>query len=423
MWDGKTGYTMLTYRFRFYDKHLHWLCETKFLYNRVVKHYYHLLIEHSEWLIMTNFNLMRKLELMTVGNREMKKAGQTACYPLLDFPTIPLYFRRAAINCAISMMRSYQTQMAKAKERADEKISKPSLAGTFSSAPVYYKGMYKEFKKDSILLKVFTGEKWVWNQYRFQGRIFPKEAQPLSPFIKIEKKQAYLHVPVKLPVKNTQSVKERMQTEERILAVSFPGNDSIAIGAVITRKGIFEKATFFQGGRRLKAEKNTLKRKLKKLKKKQESLSQSRAVEKYRKKIEQVNDYYAHLVSRRILDVCEKEEIQVIVVPNYQQVIDFSHMRYLKTDNYEWIGRRIICYLKYKAYKEGRIVSTVPATHISDCCSECGAKIKRYNEGHKPGTRYFGGQLFCCPNGHQGSSGLNTARNIGKKFLSYYPLE
>lgn len=432
MSEEKKGYATITYRMRFYDKHLDWLWETRILYNQVVKHYYNLLAEIPEMFVLSNYKLMRELEVMTIGTREMKKTGQEVQYPFLDFPVIPLYFRRAAINCAISMMRSFLTQKEKLEtfeiqSNGRKSVSFPSMATTFAAAPVYYKGMYKELKEDSIMLKVYTGKKWIWNCYRFSGRILPKDAYIMSPVIYVEKKQAYLHVPVRKAVDDIRSIKERMETEESILAVSFPGNDSIAVGAVMTRNGSFKKAVFFQGGLEMKAKKNALKRKLERLEK-QQGLSMGKSGYecqtipggRYRKRIRNINEHYAHLISRRILNYCIEQKIRVIVVPNYQEAIDFTKKRYLKTDHFEWIGRRIIRYLKYKAFSEGILVSAVPVAHISDCCSECGAKIRRYNEGYTPGTHYFGGQLFLCPNGHQGNSGLNTARNVGRKFLSYY---
>lgn len=421
MKEEKKGHIILTYRLRFYDKHLDWLWQTKILYNKVVEHYCKLLMEHLELLNFGSYDLMRELEMMSVGTKEMKRNGQIVPYSLHDFPTIPLYFRRAAINCAISLMRSFQIQNLKALLSVEGQDLISSRVPVFSVSPVYYKGMYKEITENSIWLKVFTGERWVWNCYRFSGRPLPKDAVLLSPVICIEKKQAYLHVPVKKMVDDIRTVKERIQAGTRILAVSFPGSDSIAVAAVMTWEGGFEKAMFFHGGSELKAKRNQLKRRLKKIKRPKMQNEWNEAIGKrYREKIQNINEYYAHLISRRILDYCMKQKIKVIVVPKYQHTIDFSKKQYLETDAYEWIGRKIIRFLKYKAFSEGILVSTVPTIHISDCCSECGAKIKRYNEGHIPNKNYFGGQLFCCPNGHRGNSGLNTARNVGKRFFSYY---
>ena len=60
------------------------------------------------------------------------------------------------------------------------------MVKTFLVAPVYYKGMYKEWEKDSIMLQVYTGKRWVWNCYHFKGRNLPERAQILSPLIYTE---------------------------------------------------------------------------------------------------------------------------------------------------------------------------------------------------------------------------------------------
>ena len=133
-----------------------------------------------------------------------------------------------------------------------------------------------------------------------------------------------------------------------------------------------------------------------------------------------LNHYYIHSISRQILDYCLEQNIKVIVVPNYEMGMDFSGKKYLKTDSYRWLGRSIIKHLKYKAFQQGIVVTSVPPYHISDCCSECGAKIRKYNEGHTAGVHYYGGRLFLCPNGHKGNTARNTARNVGKYFLAYY---
>ena len=127
-------------------------------------------------------------------------------------------------------------------------------------------------------------------------------------------------------------------------------------------------------------------------------------------KIENLNDYYAHQISRQILEYGKKHQIQVIAVPNYEMGIEFSKRKYFEGNRFDWIGRKIIKYLKYKAFQEGMIVGTVRPYHISDSCAECGSRILKYN----------GGKLYVCSKGHRGNSGLNTARNIGQHFLKNY---
>ena len=140
----------------------------------------------------------------------------------------------------------------------------------------------------------------------------------------------------------------------------------------------------------------------------------------YLEKIERLNEMYAHRISRKIVLFAQEEDIKVIVVPHYEEEIAFQKMRYFKVSEYDWIGRKIIRFLKYKAFQKGIVVGSVGAYHIADRCSECGSEIKKYNEGHRANKRYYGGKLYVCEKGHRGNSGENTARNIGKRFLERY---
>ena len=131
-------------------------------------------------------------------------------------------------------------------------------------------------------------------------------------------------------------------------------------------------------------------------------------------------NFLSAILKRKLAELRRKYKIKVIVVPHYETTINFNDKRYMNTDNYHWLGRSIIKKLKYKAFQQGMVVTSIRPYHISDTCSECGLKIKKYNEGHTAGQKYLGGKLFVCPNGHQGNTAYNTAKNIGKSFLSYW---
>lgn len=426
MEQKKTGSATTTYKLRLYQKHLNWLQTTKELYNSVLAFYYKILFEHQELLKLNNHSLMRELEILTVGTKDMKKAQTPPDYSLEQFPKLPLYFRRAVINSAISLVRSYQKNLEN-WELHPEIFSCPSRAQQFHASPVYYKGMYKDFTESTICLKLYTGEKWKWTTYHYIGRAIPDRAETLSPTIKIEKKEAWLHVPVIEQVDDIRTIQERMKTEEKILAVSFPGNDSMAVCSVITKKGEELNSCFIRGGKELKTKKKKFCKKIEKVRvsrgnKGKEQLDAIVPESIYFHKIEKINEQYAHMISKKIIDFAVQHKIKVIAVPNYEQEIDFKKMRFLKAGEYDWIGRKIIRFLKYKAFQKGIVVGTIRPYHISDTCSICGSPIQKYNEGHKPHKNYYGGKLFLCPNGHRGNSAQNTARNIGKKFLERYQI-
>lgn len=405
----QTGYSICTYRVRLYDRHFKWIQETKALYEEVVHHFLGVLKQKAELLEQSDFNLLRTLEIYCIGTKEMKAQGILPEFPMNGFPKIPLYFRRSAINAAIVVAKTAKSCGKKVWEHLIE-----------NCPMTLYKGMYQEFTDTSIQLKLFNGEKWVWVTYPFTGRDFPKEAERLSPMLVIEKKNVYLNVPIKRTVSDIRTVKERMQEETRICAVAFPDYDVMAVVVILSKDGQEQECKFFRGGKQKEYQKKRILEQIQKSIKSRGLHPDGRENTILYSRLRKINDYYAHRISRQIVNYCLEKQIKMIVLPNYEMSIDFKEKKYLKTDNYRWLGRSIIQKLQDKAFQEGIIVTTVKPYHISDTCHICGATIAKYNEGHVPGKHYYGGKLFICPNGHKGNSAENTANNIGKQFLSYF---
>ncbi len=422
---AKTGHCILTYRVRLYDRHYSWLEQTKELYTKVVAHFFEVLTKEEELLQQSDFLLLRALEEKCIGTKEMKAKGIAVPYPLLDFPKIPLYFRRSAINAAIALMRKC-TLNSEWRGLEQEGEVNPFERISSTCPLTLYKGMYQNFTDNTIELKVFNGENWKWITYPFSGRSFPKEATILSPFLVLRKKQAWLNVPLSFEVPDIRTVKERMEQEERICAVSFPDYNVMAAAVIFTKDGQFIDRQLFKGGKQRENQRKRVLEQIKQneesrgIKRKKEELSYPMENTKLYQKLREINRYHAQSVSRQILNYCTKQKVKIIVVPNYEVPINFIDKRYMNTDSYRWIGRSIIKKLKYKAFQQGIVVTSIRPFHISDTCSECGSKIKRYNEGHTAGQKYLGGKLFICPNGHQGNVAYNTATNVGKSFLTYW---
>lgn len=407
--EAKTGYRTITYRFRLYCNRKDCLEETKRMYNRVLEFYYGVLQQEPELLNLSRQQTMRQLELLTVGAR----GEETEAKHPIPYDKVPLYFRRAAISDAIRLYRAYVNGNENGAKAAEE----------FHASPIYYKGMYKDFCNDSIRLKLFDGERWSWEECRIDlcGREFPENLKMLSPTIKVNGNRTMLHVPVQEPVDDVRTVKERMQTEERICAMSFPGGDCFAVLAVLDREGHLLETKFIRGGKRLAEEKGRL---IGRLKRNRESMGGDTSKlppdenKHIKEKLHNLAEDAAHKVSHQVVSYCEERGIRILVVPNYKQnTINMNELGYLNATSYDWLGRRIISYIKYKAFGRGMVVASVSRKDISRTCHSCGAQVKKYNEGHAPSVNYYGGKNFICPNGHQGNSHLNSAINTGLKFL------
>ncbi len=420
--EKKTGYHIITYRFRLYCPHKSWLLETKAIYNQALTFYLELLLKKPELTeLSSGRQIMRKLELLSVGARGQDK--ESVEYPL-PVEKLPLYFRRAAINDAIRICRSWKNRdfsLEALSEKSNEKDRKALRA-----SPVFYQGMYKDFTNTSISLKLWNGEKWVWEVCDVDtcGRGFPMEGRMLSPVLKLSGNRAMLHVPVKEKVEDTRTVKERLLAGGRICAAAFPCNDCLAVLIVVDKDGRCTRSLFIRDGKELAHRKKQL---LNRIRRNRAAMGIGPGKEGFGKGLEEENkhlkekirnltDAYAHKVSRRIVDFCEEEGIQILVVPNYKQSMDLNQMGYLSATSYDWLGRRITQYLRYKAFGRGIVTTSVSTKGIASTCHICGEPVKRFNGENRPGRNYYGGKNFICPNGHRGNSYFNEAVNVGKRF-------
>ena len=243
----KTGFRTITYRFRLYCDHMDWLKETKQMYNRVLAFYYDVIRKEPEIWDVPKLKMMRELELLTVGSKAEESTDTK--YPV-PFEKVPLYFRRAAINDAIRLQVSFRTGEENGAKQAEG----------FDASPIYYKGMYKEFTNTSIRLKLFNGDKWVWEDCTIDtcGRTMPEEEQMMSPIIVLEKGRAMLHVPVKEEVEDVRTVKERLGDSEKICAAYFPNSDTMAALVVLDGTGKLLESRFIHGGKDLAHRKKVL---------------------------------------------------------------------------------------------------------------------------------------------------------------------
>ena len=409
----KAGYAITTYKIQLNYKHLDWFKQTQSLFDAVLAFYYKLLEKQPETLELSNQNLLRYLELPTIKQRD----GTKPEIPL-PFEKIPLYFRRAAINAAISMYRSY---MGKLKTWAEKQIKneKPSPPKRLHMSMLYYKGMYKDFDEKSILLKLYTGRAWAWVKHRYTGRPFPENAELMSPTVVIKKKKVMLHIPVKEIVEDGRTAKARVKQHESFVAVALTTSDSLAVCTTIQADGRASHPYFIKGGKELAHRRKQLLGYTKRSSAPENVNGRPNA--KYYQKITRVTDHYAHEVSRKIVDYAVRQSAKLIVMPGYSNSFAKGTLPYLKTNVMDFIGRRIIRYTSYKAWQAGIVVTFNSVGNAKKECYHCGSVIYKYNAEYQPPSQnFYGGKNFRCKEGHKGSTALNTARNIGKSFYGAF---
>lgn len=407
--NNKKGYQVTTYRSRIYCSQKEWLWNTKEIYNFVLEFYYEILKNEFKLEVLNQWEIMRQLELWTIGNQ--RKEGIRYPFP---FGKVPLYFRRAAISDAIRLYRSYK--------EGEKRNSSVKPAGHFFTSPIFYKGMYKEFSQEGISLKLWTGERWVWTKCSLDtfGRKWPEGSAILSPVLKLEGKRAMLHIPVRQEVADVRTVQERFAVDVILCSSAFPNNDCMAVLTILGRDGRYRCSRFIRGGSQFACEKKKL---LNRIRKNQESMGgkarkpQERENEYLKEKLKNLSENYAHQVSRQIVDFCEEQRVNILVVPGYGMPMNLNQIGYLSAASYDWIGRKIIQYVRYKAFGKGIIVTSVSTKDMAAVCYICGEQIKRFNKKNRPGKNYYGGKNYICPNGHRGNAYFNSAMNVGRRFL------
>lgn len=395
MIDLKIGYSTTTYRKQLYSRHLDWIKQTKTLYNDVLAFYYQILMKQPQLLSLSSYELLRTLEILTIGTKEMKKKGDLPEIPLTNFPKLPLYFRRAAINAAIGITKSFLARYSLWQEQygfTGKETGCPQPATQFHSSPLYYQGMYRNWKEDMIELKLWTGSRWIWTRYRMKGRTLPKQGKRCSPSIKVFQNRAELHIPVEQPVTDIRKLSERMKLGESICAVSLPNQDTLAVCIHMNKQEQILHSLFIKGGTEIKHRKEVLLHN-----KNGDDLLSS----KIRQKIGQIHEDCAHKISKQIVEFAKEVHASVIVVPNYGILNQ-------KKDCYNWIGRNIIKKISYKAFQKGILLVMVSIDNLLDVCAVCGAKFLKLQSE------------FICPNGHCGNTAWNITVQVGKIFLKSY---
>lgn len=392
--SSKQGYSITTWRLRLRCRHPDWLKETQDFFNQVEQFYYDLLLEHQELWNLNSQKTLRALEMLSLPGRE-KRVPENP-FPWTD---VPLYFRRAAANAGIAAAKSYITREEKFPSRK---------ASSFNSAVVYYKGMYRDFSSGEITLKVWGNEKWQWMRCRLYGRDFPKDAQIMSPSVVFEQEFTMLHVPVKEITRDISTVKNRMEEGRNVCGIQFSNCDAFAVCSISDKAGQELAVKFFKGGKEYSHRCRLILEKIEKSKKSLGEVKEGHPNKKYWMHLKHLADYYAHKISREIINFCEEHEAAVIALPKY----DEEYTRHVMYGSGDWspihLSMRIREYLSYKAWKSGIIVIEVNARGISSVCAVCGKQVEATD---KKTDEFF------CEDGHRGNRFLNSARNLGKKCL------
>lgn len=392
-------YTITTKKFVILSKDNRSFAKTQELYNEILKFYYNLYLDCLSDDKIGNQEALRELEKMTISGRDK----QPVSHPL-PWEKIPLYFRRAAINKAITAAKGYLSQKLSKQSLSACECQKNRIAH-FREPVTFYKGMYRELSEKSISLKLWNGEVWKWETFCLIKNTLSEQETPMSPSLVLKGKNAELHVPVKTTVKDGRNARERILSSERICAAIFTNKDTAVVCCVLDSSGVLQDAFFVRGGAQYAHRCQQILKKLKKSQIASKDDPNPSANKKYWMKLKHLNEYYSHKFSRQIIDYCISRNAKILVLPKYER----QYTKYVMLSAGNWspihLSTQIRVKLKYKAWQSGIVVLETGEYHTSSVCSLCGERIKKQ------------GGTFVCINGHQGNVYLNMACNLGKKCL------
>ncbi len=397
---------------------------TKMLFNQVAKFYFDVIQEHQYILELKQKSALTELEKLTLQT----KYNPTPKIPL-PFHYVPAMFRRAAINSAIGSAKSFFTTLRKYKEKktaAEAKGKKfkqrpPVPPRVWNKNTIFYAEMIKDMDENTVMLKLYTGNSWVWMKFKHSGRKFPQGWRICSPKAVIYKDRLELHFPAQKNVKLTRIATQLKKNPNlKVCAVDLNLDSNHAVCAILSSDGTQGKIKYIHGNKSLHHRRKRLLGKIAIKRAQYNGTLEEDDNKALWQKIRDIEDYEAHRVSRRIVEFALENGAAIIVFENLKNLKP-AKGKYSKRSNTKrayWLKGKIQNFTRYKALEHSILVSIVNPRNTSKLCFYCDENVSRYKDipiGYTIGT-----PLYSCPNGHQGNADVNASWNIGKKFFLKY---
>lgn len=337
------------------------------------------------------------------------KQNQSPAYDLDTVSAnIPAYFRRAAINSAISTAKSWYSNYRR-WINSGKKGRPPTLRPENQQYPVYYREVYKDFGSYTVMIKLYTGRSWVWRKIRVSTtQQLPEGVKELSIKLITKGKRLYIHRTVEKEKPNVQN------NSDKIVAVDL-NIDRAVVMAVVGRDGRVYKSRFIsvkKDNRRRKFYLNTITKKMAITK-----IIPEEAVfcKNLWTKVKNMNDNLAHNLSRQIVNFAKENHCSLIV---------FEHLSNLKPDRKSkssrlnsklmyWLKGDIYSKTVYKAQWEGIKTVRVNPRNTSKLCSRHHSIFDCYAGGT---TRPTQSRFICSVCGYKVDADFNACINIARKF-------
>ena len=308
------------------------------------------------------------------------------------FPKMPSYLRRAVLQHVIGIVSSSHTQ---------EKAEQERPAGEDHYLPVFYRdNMYRK-QEDRVLLKLYNGKDWVWEEVRLKKTDLDylrknwSDREAKSPVLVKRYKKYYLQFSFDEEV----VLREKAVNEQKICAVDL-GIRNDAVCSIMTSDGTVAGRKFI----RFAAEKDRLGHVVNRVKKKQREHG-SRSVGSLWAYAARLNEEIARKTAGAIVEFAKEHGADVIV---FEHLDTGGKIRGKNRQKLHlWKTQTVQKIVEHRAHRAGIRIARVCAGNTSRLAYDGSGEAVR-----DPGNR----SLAVFQSGKQYNSDLSASYNIGARY-------
>lgn len=409
----------------------------------------------------TNKDILTRLECATIAT-PAHPAPSLPLSVLFGAEAAPVVLRRAAINRAIGMAKSYRFHRKRWEALPADRRGKAPGVPTVRSLPVtLYQGMallVREAQRSFLKVKVWNGTQWQFEEYpvvvapyqramlsmaeaeqtrldgvRAEARVMKNAGQEeaaLTLLATAGRQQEGIpvmesgtlfhdgtrwrfHVPLSTPIRVKRAKDQWAENPDLPITTVDLGVNNLAVAVAFT--GAKVKGTLFIPGRQHEQRRF---RKLKAIAVRQRKTGgrpKRGANQRAWRRIRDSEDTMAQQAARRIVDFAKANGSQVIVFEALSRMRNPKRTGWMKRQNLRrayWMRGKLMRWVRHMAWHEGILTVTRDAQFTSQACPRCGHLGARFCEA----THHH---RYAC--GWSGHADLVGALNLRKKWRRIFP--
>ncbi len=333
-------------------------------------------------------------------------APKYAAYFEKRFPKFPSYYRRSAIAFCLGQVSSFVTRYAQWQSgiRKHRQAKPPRLNAEAGVYPALYKGQCIKYHANSVEIKVFHRNDWIWVEVPLgkRGKWHGLETHTqCSPSLIVNHRSIHLSVPFE--------VKPDKQYGNKDVVVSVDlGINTTATVTAINSSGTVIHREFIHPGRDIDRRDQRLQR-IRARAKKTKNLYKGFCKSLYRK-CANINQQISHIVSKRIVQIAQQFNAKTIVFERLKGWKPKAGRKgsTLRQRFHGWLHRAIATFTEEKFREIGGSVDYVIPKYTSAYAYDGSGKVARPSRNKA---------LAFFTSGKQYNADLNAAQNIAARHF------